>query len=115
VTPADSHYRRALPIPLIPFASDEGRTLFGEALEAGTMESFFPLIEQFHTQTDPAFCGLGSLVMALNALGSTRSASGGVPGVGLDPSALPELLGREVLLLRSQLEFLLEHARCPVE
>jgi len=33
------------------------------------MEAFFPLIEQFHTQADPAFCGLGSLVMVLNALG----------------------------------------------
>ncbi|WP_420829432.1 phytochelatin synthase family protein [Nannocystis pusilla] len=33
------------------------------------MEAFFQLIEQFHTQTDPAFCGLGSLVVALNALG----------------------------------------------
>ena len=43
--------------------------LFREALEAGTLEIFFPLVEQFHTQADPAFCGLGSLVMALNALG----------------------------------------------
>src|SRR5262245_61149399 len=33
------------------------------------MEGFFPLIEQFHTQADPAFCGLASLVVALNALG----------------------------------------------
>ena len=69
MTPTDSHYRRALPVPLIPFSSDEGRALFSQALEAGTLESFFPLVEQFHTQTDPAFCGLGSLVMALNALG----------------------------------------------
>lgn len=54
---------------LIPFSSPEGRVLFGEALQAGTLEAFFPLIEQFHTQTDPAFCGLASLVMTLNALG----------------------------------------------
>ena len=32
------------------------------------MEGYFPLAEQFHTQSDPTFCGLGSLVMALNAL-----------------------------------------------
>jgi glutathione gamma-glutamylcysteinyltransferase len=32
------------------------------------MEGFFALSEQFHTQADPAFCGLGSLVVALNAL-----------------------------------------------
>jgi glutathione gamma-glutamylcysteinyltransferase len=64
-----SWYRRPLPGALIPFSSPRGRALFREALEAGTLESFFPLIEQFHTQADPAFCGLGSLVMALNALG----------------------------------------------
>lgn len=67
VTP--SWYRRPLPDALIPFSSVRGRALFREALEAGTLESFFPLIEQFHTQADPAFCGLASLVMALNALG----------------------------------------------
>jgi glutathione gamma-glutamylcysteinyltransferase len=64
-----SWYRRPLPDSLIPFASPRGRAVFREALEAGTLESFFPLIEQFHTQADPAFCGLASLVMALNALG----------------------------------------------
>lgn len=64
-----SHYRRPLPEGQIPFASPEGRTLFGEAMQDGTTEGFFPLIEQFHTQADPAYCGLASLVMALNALG----------------------------------------------
>ena len=51
------------------FSSDAGRQLFRESLESGHLEAFFPLIEQFHTQSDPAFCGLGSLVMVLNALG----------------------------------------------
>lgn len=32
------------------------------------MSSFLPLIESFHTQSEPTYCGLGSLVMALNAL-----------------------------------------------
>jgi glutathione gamma-glutamylcysteinyltransferase len=64
-----SLYRRPLPPTLIPFSSARGRILFREALDAGTLESFFPLIEQFHTQSDPAYCGLGSLVMALNSLG----------------------------------------------
>jgi len=32
------------------------------------MGCFFPLIEHFHTQSDPAYCGLGSLTMVLNAL-----------------------------------------------
>jgi glutathione gamma-glutamylcysteinyltransferase len=68
-TEADSTlYRRALPSDAIPFSSSEGRLLFGEALSAGELDGYFPLAEQFHTQSDPAFCGLGSLVMALNAL-----------------------------------------------
>jgi glutathione gamma-glutamylcysteinyltransferase len=64
-----SLYRRPLPERLVPFASDEGRTLFREALAEGHMEGFFALAEQFHTQADPAFCGLASLVVVLNALG----------------------------------------------
>src|SRR6185295_3304569 len=61
-------YRRPLPAGLIPFGSAEGRGIFREALEAGTMEGWFALSEQFHTQSDPAFCGLGTLVVVLNAL-----------------------------------------------
>ncbi len=34
----------------------------------GGMAGYFPLAEQFHTQTEPAFCGLGTLVIILNAL-----------------------------------------------
>jgi len=64
-----SLYRRPLPPPLIAFASPAGRARFDAAREHGGMEAFFPLIEQFHTQADPAFCGLGSLVVVLNALG----------------------------------------------
>lgn len=67
--PSLSVHRRPLPASSIAFSSEQGRELFREALEAGHLEAFFPLIEQFHTQSDPAFCGLGSLVMALNALG----------------------------------------------
>ncbi|MDC0720508.1 phytochelatin synthase family protein [Nannocystis bainbridge] len=66
---APSLYRRPLPRELVAFASPAGRALFDAARAAGGLESFFPLIEQFHTQADPAFCGLGTLVVALNALG----------------------------------------------
>jgi glutathione gamma-glutamylcysteinyltransferase len=62
-------YRRALPIEAIAFSSPEGRELFAEALAARGMDGYFPLAEQFHTQSDPSFCGPGSLVVALNALG----------------------------------------------
>ncbi|HKP60540.1 MAG TPA: phytochelatin synthase family protein [Polyangiales bacterium] len=61
-------YRRPLPEGAIPFSSPEGRAVFAEALGQGGLDGYFPLAEQFHTQSDPAFCGLGSLVVALNAL-----------------------------------------------
>lgn len=62
-------YRRPLPPGVVAFSSEDGRSLFAEALSAGGLDGYFPLAEQFHTQSDPAFCGLGSLVVALNALG----------------------------------------------
>jgi len=62
-------YRRPLPSEAIAFSSPDGRRVFAEALSAGGLEGYFELAEQFHTQSDPAFCGLGSLVVALNALG----------------------------------------------
>lgn len=67
-TPTTFH-RRPLPPTAIPFSSPEGRAVFREALAEGGLESYFPLSEQLHTQADPAFCGLGSLVTVLNALG----------------------------------------------
>lgn len=63
-----SFYKRPLPQGCIAFSSPEGRAIFREALAAGTMDGFFTLAEQFHTQAEPAFCGLGTLVMVLNAL-----------------------------------------------
>lgn len=62
-------YRRPLPADAIAFSSAEGRAVFAEALNAGGLNGYFRLAEQFHTQSDPSFCGLGSLVVALNALG----------------------------------------------
>lgn len=67
LTPS-TFYKRPLPSVCVPFASDEGRRLFQEALSDGTMAGYFALAEQFHTQADPAFCGLGTLVVVLNAL-----------------------------------------------
>lgn len=59
----------ALPSPpCTDFTSAEGRAIFEEALSAGGLEAFFPLVAQFRTQDEPAFCGLGTLVMALNAM-----------------------------------------------
>eukprot|EP01116_Phalansterium_solitarium_P011838 TRINITY_DN27659_c0_g1_i1.p1 TRINITY_DN27659_c0_g1~~TRINITY_DN27659_c0_g1_i1.p1 ORF type:complete len:390 (+),score=115.27 TRINITY_DN27659_c0_g1_i1:213-1382(+) len=61
-------YRRKLPAHLIAFESAEGRQVFKEALIAGTMECYFAVASQFHTQSEPEFCGLGTLAMVLNAL-----------------------------------------------
>lgn len=63
-----SFYRRPLPEGLIPFSSPEGRQVFREALLEGGMEGYFSISEQLHTQAEPAFCGLGTLVVVLNAL-----------------------------------------------
>lgn len=62
-------YRRILPSPpAIEFASSEGKQLFAEALQCGTMEGFFRLVSYFQTQSEPAYCGLASLSVVLNAL-----------------------------------------------
>jgi glutathione gamma-glutamylcysteinyltransferase len=66
---SETLYRRPLPSEAIAFSSPDGRNVFAEALSAGGLDGYFRLAEQFHTQSDPAFCGLGSLVVALNALG----------------------------------------------
>jgi glutathione gamma-glutamylcysteinyltransferase len=61
-------YMRPLPRDHIAFDSRSGRALFQQALGEGTMEGYFNLAAQFHTQAEPSYCGLGSLVCALNAL-----------------------------------------------
>jgi glutathione gamma-glutamylcysteinyltransferase len=63
-----SFHKRPLPDRLIPFSSTAGKAVFREALDLGGMESYFPLSEQFVTQSDPAFCSLSCLSMVLNAL-----------------------------------------------
>lgn len=66
-TPA-SFFRRQLPGNLISFTSNEGKEIFREAIKEQFMESYFPLSQQFMTQQEPAFCGLTTLSMCLNAL-----------------------------------------------
>lgn len=61
-------YRRPLPSICISFSSDDGKILFKEAMVNGQMENYFRLASQFRTQDEPAFCGLATLVMVLNAL-----------------------------------------------
>ncbi|KAL9676458.1 hypothetical protein QQ045_004672 [Rhodiola kirilowii] len=62
-------YRRVLPSPpAVDFASTQGKELFLEGIQRGSMESFYKLISYFQTQSEPAYCGLASLSMVLNAL-----------------------------------------------
>lgn len=62
-------YKRELPCPpAVAFSSEEGQAIFRDALAAGTMQGFFRLVEQFRTQDEPAYCGLASVAMVLNAL-----------------------------------------------
>jgi hypothetical protein len=58
IHPSIPHHR-----PLFKKKQHSGRRLFSEALAAGSAEAFFPLVEQFRTQDEPAFCGLASLAM----------------------------------------------------
>lgn len=64
----NSFHKRVLPTSLIALNSDEGKTIFKEALEEGEMECYFPLVEQFLTQSEPAYCAVTSLAMVMNAL-----------------------------------------------
>lgn len=63
-----SFHKRPLPSNLIALSSKKGKQLFREALDAGTLESYFPLAEQFITQSEPSYCSISSLAMVLNAL-----------------------------------------------
>ncbi|KAH9785260.1 glutathione gamma-glutamylcysteinyltransferase [Citrus sinensis] len=62
------YYRGTLSPPAIEFASPQGKQLFTEALEGGTMEGFFKLISYYQTQSEINYCGIASLAMVFNAL-----------------------------------------------
>jgi len=61
-------FRRPLPAPSVELSSMRGTILFSEALQDGTARCFFRLMEQLHTQNEPEYCGLATLVTVLNAL-----------------------------------------------
>ena len=61
-------HRRELKSPSVSFSSPEGRDIFKAALNEGHLEDYFHLAEHYITQGHPAFCGVGSLTMALNSL-----------------------------------------------
>lgn len=84
--PASFYMRQLPPTDLVSFESKEGKILFKDALlnEGRLMRArreiitllttriglnvYFPLAQNFLTQNEPAFCGIGTLCMILNAL-----------------------------------------------
>jgi glutathione gamma-glutamylcysteinyltransferase len=67
--PKYSFHRRVMPSSLVQFSSPDGRRMFQQSLASGTGNAFFPLSEQFLNQSDPAYCGVTTLIMVLNAIG----------------------------------------------
>jgi hypothetical protein len=61
-------HRRELREPAISFSSSKGKQLFRECLNDDMLEGYYILAENYVTQAHPAFCGISSLTMALNAL-----------------------------------------------
>ena len=66
--PQGGFHRRPLPAPAIALSSEAGREIFKRALISNGANGFFRLSECFETQSEPAFCGIGTLVNVLNAL-----------------------------------------------
>jgi len=66
--PKYSVHKRILPRELTAFSSQEGKRYLMEAFAGGTAESYWKLTEHFVNQSDPAFCGVTTLLMCLNAM-----------------------------------------------
>lgn len=66
--PKYSVHKRVLPADLTAFSSQQGKRYLMEAFSGGTAESYWKLTEHFVNQSDPAFCGVTTLLMCLNAM-----------------------------------------------
>lgn len=66
--PTFSFKKRVLPSNLTAFLSNEGKQRFLRALTSNYAESYYPLAQQFLNQSDPAYCGVTTLIIVLNAL-----------------------------------------------
>lgn len=66
--PEFSFKGRILPPNLLAFDSTEGKSRFLHSLETNHAEAYFPLSQQFLNQMDPAYCGVSTLMLILNAL-----------------------------------------------
>jgi glutathione gamma-glutamylcysteinyltransferase len=61
-------HRRELKAPAVAFSDPRSRPYFIDAIKSGYGEGYFPLAEQFQSQSHYAYCGISSLSMALNSL-----------------------------------------------
>jgi glutathione gamma-glutamylcysteinyltransferase len=66
--PIYSVHRRILPDILTGLSTPRGRQYLQESLASGMAESYWALTEQFVNQSDPAYCGVTTLLMILNAM-----------------------------------------------
>ena len=66
--PEFSFKGRILPPNLLAFDSPEGKSRFLYSLKTNHAEAYFPLSQQFLNQMDPAYCGVSTLMLILNAL-----------------------------------------------
>ena len=66
--PVYSVHKRVLPPNLTALSSPEGRQYLLESMSNNTAESYWALTEQFVNQSDPAYCGVTTLLMVLNAM-----------------------------------------------
>ena len=61
-------HRRGLPACCTAFTSEHGRARLAAAIATLKADPFYSLMSQFRTQDEPAYCGLATLVMVLNAM-----------------------------------------------
>jgi glutathione gamma-glutamylcysteinyltransferase len=66
--PNYSVYKRVLPDTLTSLSSPRGRKLLMESLSSSPDSPYWCLTEHFQNQSDPAFCGVTTLIMILNSL-----------------------------------------------
>ena len=64
----DSTYGRILPLNLVDYRSKESKTRLCRALSTGTAVTYLALSSCFSRQLEPAYCGLTTLSIVLNAL-----------------------------------------------
>ena len=64
-----SLYKRIMPNFGINFSSKKSQEMLKESIIEENCNSFFQLIDQYQTQSDPTYCGPTTMVSVLNSLG----------------------------------------------